>query len=109
MKRTTIFLDEGTERELHAVAKRQRRPMASVVREAIERYVVENRNEPGDGLHFIAVGRSGHSDTAERHEEMLFDTLPRRPPAERSAFARRPAALPGPADRPRPRTPRRRR
>ncbi len=73
MKRTTIFLDEGTERELHAVAQRQRRPMAAVVREAIERYVVENRAKPGARLGFIAAGRSGRSDTAERHEELLFD------------------------------------
>ncbi len=82
MKRTTIFLDEGTERELQAASKRQRRPMASIVREAIERYVVENREKPGARLGFIAAGRSGHSDTAERHEAFLFDESRSLPPAQ---------------------------
>lgn len=73
MKRTTIFIEEGLERELHALARRTRRPMASIVREAVEQYVIERRSERGARLGFIAVGRSGHNDTAEHHEDLLFD------------------------------------
>lgn len=72
MKRTTIFVEDQLERELQAIARRKDRPMASVVREALEQYVVAVRREAQPRLGFIAAGRSGHGDTAERHEELLF-------------------------------------
>jgi len=74
MKRTTIFVDEQLERELQALARRQRRPMAAIVREAIEQYVVSARPAPGrPAPAFVALGRSGRRDTAERHEELLWE------------------------------------
>jgi predicted transcriptional regulator len=73
MKRTTIFLEEQLERELHALARRQGRPMAGVVREAVEQYVVSARAAHGESPRgFVALGRSGLHDTAERHEELLW-------------------------------------
>jgi predicted transcriptional regulator len=87
MKRTTIFIDEGTERELQALARKQRRPMASIVREAVEKYVLEQRRSPErPQLTFIAAGRSGHTDTADRHETLLFDEAapPLRPVGRKS-------------------------
>lgn len=97
MKRTTIFIDEGTERELHALSKRKKRPMASIVREAVERYVVENREVKASRLGFIAAGRSGHADTAERHEDRLFDEPPspvpaRKPSRHKLSRRRKPAS-----------------
>jgi predicted transcriptional regulator len=81
MKRTTIFIEEGTERELQALARQQRRPMASIVREAVEKYIVEQRGDKRPHrLGFIAAGRSGHADTAERHEALLFDEAAPLPP-----------------------------
>jgi len=76
MKRTTLFIDEQVERELQVVARRERRPVAAVVREAIATYVARAQDatrptEPG----FVAVGRSGHRTTAARHEELLWKDL----------------------------------
>jgi len=73
MKRTTVFLDEQLERELQAFARRQRRPTAALVREAVERYIIAVRGSTRERLGFIGVGRSGHRDTAERHEELLWE------------------------------------
>ena len=76
MKRTTLFLDEGTERELHLLAQRQRRPVAALVRDALSRYLNQARRRQGLRLRFLAVGRSGHGDTAARAEELLWEDPP---------------------------------
>ena len=39
MKRTTIFIPETLERDLQLYARRAGRPVASVVREAVEQYL----------------------------------------------------------------------
>ncbi len=75
MKRTTLFLDEGMERELHLLAQREKLPLAALVRDALGRYLDEARRGQGLQLRFLAVGRSGHRDTARRAEELLWDDL----------------------------------
>jgi hypothetical protein len=75
MKRTTIFLEEQLERDLLAVARREGRPMGAVVREAIARYVRLRTRRLGSSASFIAMGQSGHRDTAERHEDLLWKDL----------------------------------
>ncbi len=96
MRRTTIFIQDALERELKALARRDGRPVAAVVREAVEQYVVAARRTAPARLGFIAAGRSGRRDIAERHEDLLFESLP----------AARPAAQP-PATRPSGSAPRR--
>lgn len=76
MKRTTVFLDEAAERELDFLAQRRGEPKAMLVREAIAEYLVRQRDEPGTALTFVGIGRSGRSDIAERHEELLFEQAP---------------------------------
>jgi len=71
MKRTTIFIDEALERDLRAIAERDRLPVSGLVREALGSYVARRKNE-GPGLGFVAFGRSGHRDTAEIHEDLLW-------------------------------------
>lgn len=71
MKRTTIFLDDELEREVKAQAEREGRPMAGLVREALAAYLVEHRQ--GGVPSFAGAGRSGRSDVAERHEEILAE------------------------------------
>ncbi len=75
MKRTTVFLDESLERDLRAIARRQSRPVASVVREALDGYVNRQVRRNETSLRFAGIGASGRSDTSERHEEMLFREL----------------------------------
>lgn len=97
MKRTTVFLDEALERELQALARRGRRPMASLVREAVEQYVVTARAATRETRGFVALGRSGRHDVAERHEALLFqqDVLEEQG-ARRARRTRPPRAGPAP-------------
>src|SRR4051812_1997964 len=64
MKRTTLFIDPQLERELQALARRDGRPMAALVREAVARYVAAAREQGSAKLGFIATGRSGRADVA---------------------------------------------
>jgi predicted transcriptional regulator len=87
MRRTTVFLEEGLQRELAALARKRARPAAALVREAIGQYVVAQKAASPTTLSFVAVGGSGRTDTAELHEEMLFKDLD--PHGESGAGARR--------------------
>ena len=74
MKRTTIFIPESLERDLHLYARRERKPAAAIVREAIATYIARGRG--GFSLpSFAGAFDSGHADTAELQEELLFKTL----------------------------------
>jgi predicted transcriptional regulator len=96
MKRTTIFLEEGAERDLKALAERRGEPMASLVREAIAEYIVHQGSEVRE-LSFVAAGRSGHSEIADRHEEFLWGGLSPHGDGEGAARApRRRASKPKP-------------
>lgn len=90
MKRTTVFLDEGAERDLKALASRKGAPVASLVREAIADYIVHQAGSEVRELSFVGAGRSGRSDVAERHEEYLWDELEPHGSAKRPARAPRP-------------------
>src|SRR5262245_29192470 len=74
MKRTTIFIPESLERDLQLYARRESKPAASVVREAIAAYIARERRS-FELPSFAGAFDSGHSDTADRHEELLFKTL----------------------------------
>ena len=92
MKRTTIFIEPQLERELQALARRSGRPMAAIVREAVAQYVAADKERRPARLGFVASGRSGRSDVAERHEELLFQPdPPAAPPRPRPRSPRRPA------------------
>src|SRR5262249_36730910 len=75
MKTTTVFLYETTECDLKALARQQGRPVADMIREAIAEYVTREKGKARRPLRFLGIGRSGHTDTAERHEELLFTEL----------------------------------
>ena len=74
MKRTTIFVPEALERDLQLYAEREGKPVAAVCREAIAEYLVSRRPEKSLPS-FTGAFDSGHSDTAARHEEMVFRDL----------------------------------
>ncbi len=75
MRRTSIFLAESIEQDLKGIARRRGVPVASVVREALLAYVTSEKEGATALPRFAAVGRSGHRDTAARHEEILFAEL----------------------------------
>jgi len=78
MKRTTIYLDPELEVLVKLEVLRQGRPMAEIVREAVQAYVTREprRVPPGAGAF-----ASGHADTATRAEKLLakgdFGNAPR--------------------------------
>jgi hypothetical protein len=71
MKRTTLYLDPDLEVLLKLEVRRQRRPMAAIVREAVQAYVTREPRPmpPGAG-----AWASGHADTAERADDVLAKT-----------------------------------
>lgn len=71
MKRTTIFVPEPLERDLQLHARRERKPVASVVREALAEYLASRRSASALPS-FTGIGESGRQDIAERHEELLW-------------------------------------
>lgn len=71
MKRTTIYLAPELEMLLKSEMLRQNRPMAEIVREAVEAYVTREPRNPPPGAGAFA---SGHTDTAERAEAVLEET-----------------------------------
>lgn len=67
--KTTIYLDAEAYRRLKELARRQGRPAAELVREAVSEYAARHapRRVPGS----IGVMRSGLGDLAERAESYL--------------------------------------
>lgn len=68
MKRTTIFLPESLERQLQQFARHHDRPVAEVVREALTAHLDAHRKP----FQMPQTFDSGHTDTAERFDELLF-------------------------------------
>ena len=74
MKRTTIFVPEALERDLQLYARKAGKPAAVVVREALTAYIAEKR-QSNRLPSFAGAFDSGHSNTASRHDEILFGRL----------------------------------
>ena len=91
MKRTTIFVPETLERDLQLYARREGKPTAAVVHEALAAYIARARSST-DLPSFTGAFDSGHSDTSERHEEMLFRKLS--PHGPRAKPGRKPSSRP---------------
>ena len=91
MKRTTIFVPETLERDLQLFARRKGVPTAAVVRDALAAYIAQE--QPAIELpSFAAAFDSGFTDTAERHEDMLFSRLsPHEEAPQKPAVQRRPS------------------
>lgn len=71
MKRTTIFLAPQLLKRLKALAHRRGVSFATVVREAMARYLVEPA-APGTLPSVTGRFASGRSDVSERAEELLW-------------------------------------
>ncbi len=71
-KRTTIKLPEGVDRRLRFEAERRHMTMSDLTREAIEAHLGMG---PKRQLWGGEVAGSGHHDTSERVEELLYGGL----------------------------------
>jgi hypothetical protein len=71
MKRTTIYLEPELEVLLKLEVMRQKRPMAEIVREAVQAYVTRDRRDAPPGAGAFASGRAG---TADRADEILAES-----------------------------------
>ncbi len=74
MKRTTVFVPEQVERDLHDYARQDNRPTAALVREALEEYVARRRKPPALPS-FTGQFASGHPGTADNTDAILFRSL----------------------------------
>jgi hypothetical protein len=71
MKRTTIYLRPELEVLLKLEVQRQKRPMAEIVREAVEAYITREPRQGPPGAGAFASGRGG---TASHADEVLAKT-----------------------------------
>lgn len=68
VKKTTIYLDDGTDSRLIEMSRQRGRSRAALIREAVERMIVEDDRPPRQPR---PLGASGHSDTSEQVDEIL--------------------------------------
>lgn len=67
--KTTVYLGASDYRRLQSLARRQGRPTAHLVREAVTEYAARHagRRRPRS----LGAGRSGRGDVAERADQLL--------------------------------------
>ena len=86
MRRTSILIDPAVLTELEELARRQGRPTAHFIREAMEHYLAQRPGPEAQLPAFVGIG-SGPGDVANRDEEILAVELPSavlaKPPARR--------------------------
>jgi hypothetical protein len=70
MVKTTVYLDEKDALSLRALSKRQSKPQAQLIREAIHKLTEE---EPPPLPAGMGMFSSGKSDTSLRRKEILRD------------------------------------
>lgn len=75
MRRTTLFVEESVDHELHALARRKGVPVSALVRESLARYVAEQKRTQKFAPRFLGQGHSGRNDVSERHEDLLWRDL----------------------------------
>jgi predicted transcriptional regulator len=68
MVKTTLYLDEATDRALKQLSRSQQRSQAEVIREALSTYAARQAAPAPKG---IGAYHSGRSDVAEQAEELL--------------------------------------
>jgi hypothetical protein len=68
VKKTTIYLDDATDGRLVEMSRWHGRSRAALIREAVERMIVDDDRPPRRPR---ALGASGHSDTSEQVDELL--------------------------------------
>lgn len=70
MKKTTIYLDDVTDGRLIEMSRRHGRSRAALIRDALDRMIADDDRPPRRPR---PLGASGHTDTAERVDEILAE------------------------------------
>lgn len=70
VKKTTIYLDDAADSRLIEISRRRGRSRAALIRDAVERLIADDDRPPRRPR---SLGASGHSDTAERADEVLAE------------------------------------
>jgi predicted transcriptional regulator len=65
MRRTSILLDPGLLAELERLARRQGRPTAHVIREALERYVTDQGEVKSTLPGFVGLGQATEAKASD--------------------------------------------
>lgn len=71
MKRTTIFADDALLEEVKRTSARQNKSVAQFIREALQSHLASQRSAE-NRFSFMGKYKSGRSDVAQRHEELLW-------------------------------------
>ncbi|HAH08451.1 MAG TPA: hypothetical protein DCM05_18320 [Elusimicrobia bacterium] len=78
MTRTTILADDSLLLEIRALAARAGVSVSAVIRQALEKFVREQKKEKA-APSFLGIGRSGGALKVSEHEEdYLFQEKPRK-------------------------------
>ncbi len=75
MRRKQIYLDEANERALKRLAARTGRSEASLIREALRRYLApgsDHDDDPFERLIGLVADETGPDDVAEEHDHYLY-------------------------------------
>ena len=76
MRRKQIYLDEASERALKRLAARTGRSEASLIREALQRYLrpgdAGHDHDPLERLIGLVPDETGPDDVAEEHDHYLY-------------------------------------
>lgn len=71
MKRTTLFAEEEILERYQRMAQNEGISTAELIRKALHDYL-SNRSRKSVLPSFVGIGRSGHRDTSERIDELLW-------------------------------------
>lgn len=74
MRRTSILLDPGLLAELERISRREGRPTAHVIREALEQYVAAHSDEERALPAFVGLGRGTGEDVSTAPASVEPDT-----------------------------------
>jgi metal-responsive CopG/Arc/MetJ family transcriptional regulator len=73
-KRTQVYFPMELYREIESSAKNESKSVASVIREAIEKYLSEKEinwtNDPF--LNIVGIANTGIGDASEKHDKYLY-------------------------------------
>jgi metal-responsive CopG/Arc/MetJ family transcriptional regulator len=75
MRRIQVYLEPDITAALDRVARKRGTSRASLIRLAVRDFVDCQEGRHGSILELAGIGRSGHSDVSERHDDYLVEAM----------------------------------